>query len=73
VSDFTGKDILKMTFNTKDGAVYDAVPDNAFCKVTKKNPNFVKRCPIKNFDDTGKICVPELCEQFIGLMENENE
>ncbi len=53
-----------MIFKTKDGVLFDIVPDTVICKQTEKSPNSMEKCPIKKFDDIGKICMPQLCEFY---------
>ena len=30
----------------------------------EETPKYIRKCPIKNFDDEGATCVPELCECY---------
>lgn len=53
-----------MTLMTKDGIEIFALPPVAWCKCAKDDVEDIDECPIKNFDDTGDICVPELCEFY---------
>ena len=36
------------------------------CKACEdeETPMYIHRCPIKNFDDEGEFCCPELCEEY---------
>lgn len=53
-----------MEVMTKDGIKIFSLPDMARCKYCYENPLLISLCPIRNFDDYGSICVPELCEMY---------
>ena len=53
-----------MTLMTKDGIEIFALLPVAWCKCENKDVEDMYECPIKNFDDSGDICVPELCEYY---------
>lgn len=61
-----------MTLMTKDGIEIFALPPVAWCKYAKNDVEDMDYCPIKNFDDTGDICVPELCEFYTKRSEDVN-
>lgn len=39
-------------------------PPGAFCSAANKKLKNLKLCPIYNFDDYGKICVPSMCDHY---------
>lgn len=53
-----------MDIMTKDGISIHVLPDNAKCNHTGVCPLEMDKCPVRNFDDTGNICVPELCADY---------
>lgn len=53
-----------MDIMTKYGNPIFCLPCRAVCKKTGENPEDMDSCPIFNFDDTGDICVPELCDEY---------
>lgn len=54
----------QMRILTKCGMEIYCLPDTAECGMTEKSPEEMGSCPIYNFDDTGDICVPELCDFY---------
>ena len=62
-----------MTLMTKDGIEIFALPPIALCKYSNKDVEDMDECPIKNFDDFGDICVPELCEFYTEQTERSGE
>lgn len=58
-----------MTLMTKDGIEIFCLPPVAWCKCENMDVEDIDECPIKNFDDTGDICVPELCEFYTEHIE----
>lgn len=54
-----------MNIMTPGGGEIYLVPECVRCKITGQNPVDMDECPICNFDDTGDICVPELCEEYM--------
>jgi hypothetical protein len=53
-----------MNVMTRDGIRIYVLPDVAECALTGKSPLEMDKCPIMNFDDTGDICVPEMCTSY---------
>ena len=53
-----------MEIRSMSGLEIDALPECARCGITEENPENMDECPIKNFDNDGEICVPELCEVY---------
>lgn len=47
-----------------NGGVLPKLPRNAICLITGESPDVMLLCPLCNFDDDGKLCVPELCEMY---------
>ena len=62
--DFIKKGVSRMKIRTREGIEIYCLPDNARCSICNKNPEEMDECPIKNFDDLGLECVPELCEEY---------
>lgn len=61
-----------MTIQTREGIKIYVLPDCAKCRATGKSPTDMEDCPICNFDDYGDICVPELCDEYIEEVKNED-
>ena len=53
-----------MNIRTSDEIKIFCLPDNACCMQSGKSPKDMSECPIKNFDDFGDECVPELCDCY---------
>jgi len=53
-----------MDILTKDGIEIISLPLMAICTIANEDIEGMIECPIKNFDDFGNICVPELCEHY---------
>ena len=53
-----------LTLQTADGIKFFCLPDGAKCMVTGDNPENMDRCPMRNFDNHGCICVPESCDKY---------
>ena len=65
-----------MTLMDKDGIEIFALPPVAWCKCANNDVEDMNECPIKNFDDFGDICIPELCEfytEYISGKDGEKE
>lgn len=52
-----------MDICTKYGQKIFCLPDNARCRLSGKSPHETEKCPIRNFDYCGDVCVPELCDE----------
>ena len=53
-----------MDICTQYGQKIFCLPDNARCRLSGKSPHETEKCPIRNFDDYGDVCVPELCDEY---------
>ena len=53
-----------MNIRTPDGIEIYCLPDCAKCTYSSESPEDMDVCPIRNFDDLGLECVPELCEYY---------
>ena len=59
-----------MTLLTEDGIEMFVLPSVARCKCANERIEDMPDCPIKNFDDTGDICIPDLCEYYTEEVES---
>ena len=53
-----------MDIKTKDGIDIFVLPESARCLITGEHLFYIDECPMKNFDDFGDICVPEMCREY---------
>ena len=53
-----------MDICTECGQKIFCLPDNARCRLSGKSQHETEKCPIRNFDDYGDVCVPELCDEY---------
>ena len=53
-----------MQYSNYYGADIFCIPEYATCKFAKRKLCDMEKCPILNFDDTGDLCVPDLCEFY---------
>ena len=53
-----------MQIKTEYGEDILSLPSYAWCKVANKDIEDMDKCPLYNFDDNGKICVPSVCEHY---------
>lgn len=62
-----------MEFRTSRGELspYQDRPE-AICLKAKKKICNIDHCPLHNFDDEGKHCVPFLCNHYVELKEVED-
>ena len=54
-----------MNIRTPDGIRINCLPEDARCTWCGQSPEYMSNCPIRNFDDFGLECVPELCEYYV--------
>ena len=64
-----------MKYLTSDGVEFHVLPHNARCQYVGTHPDNLDSCPIsiRNFDDYGDICVPELCDYYDEVNPREVE
>lgn len=53
-----------MNIQTDDGIEIQCLPDGARCEIEDKEIVDMDECPMKNFDNYGDICIPNLCEHY---------
>ena len=53
-----------MNIRTPDGISINCLPEDARCTWRGTSPENMDVCPIRNFDDFGLECVPELCDYY---------
>lgn len=53
-----------MRIKSASGVDLVQVPESAFCEISGISPKKMEKCPLRNFDDRGAYCVPELCEYY---------
>ena len=53
-----------MQIKTEYGEDILSLPPCAWCKIADKDIEDLDTCPLCNFDDTGDICIPSLCEHY---------
>jgi hypothetical protein len=54
-----------VNIRTPDGIIIHCLPEDARCVMHKGlSPEDMDSCPIRNFDDFGLECVPELCDYY---------
>ena len=53
-----------MDIKTTSGIDVYSLPECARCGMSDLSPELMDECPIRNFDNNGEICVPELCDAY---------
>lgn len=53
-----------MNISTSDGISIHVLPEDARCAYTGIAPDQMRTCPIRNFDDAGLECCPDLCDFY---------